>query len=316
MAKPKYEREGVRILKYNINPQEVVENFIIHEMIKMFPEGNESFYDQIRYHVRQYKNHYSEDRFWRLVAGFSESYMLKGYYRMFRGDSHDWVLAEVDLDQLYVKSLSNEINDILKSVNYHATSAGEILREMPAEERVRIIDPFDFKRDSHPVLVVENEQGQLELHDGNRRTVNAAIFEIPKITAYLGFRKENGKPAIREDVLADVIRVMEVADKVDRKLIQSVLNILQIYKENYSNGPKLVDTYIKDHVIRVLNENPEIKDRDKLKKMARSLIAKKVEDKKIPFEPASPEVHTNGNGNGRKEIKKVLFTNAQGLQPS
>jgi hypothetical protein len=96
------------------------------------------------------------------------------------------VLAEVDTDQLTVKAFSGELGDVLKQADYNPAEAGKVIRKLPSEERRALIDPFDFKRDANPIVVIDNGD-ELELHDGNRRAVNAAIFEIPSLTAYLGF---------------------------------------------------------------------------------------------------------------------------------
>lgn len=309
MAYQKYHHKGVRVLKYKVKPEEIAEEFLIHELIKMFPEAEQAFYDQIRYHIRQYRNHYNDDRFWRLVAGLSDAYMLKGYFRMFRGTEYDWVLAEVDTDQLTVKAFSGELGDLLKQADYNPAEAGKVIRKLPAEERRKLIDPFDFKRDANPIVVIDNGD-ELELHDGNRRAVNAAIFEIPSLTAYLGFKSPEGKPAIREDVIADVVKVLNLTEKLDINIMHSVLTVLKVYKEKYINAPQIIDQYLNDHVLPMFEDKKKkILNKNYMIQMINDLLGydpnKKIEDQKLSS--------TNGNG---KKHRILLNGNGQGLQPS
>ncbi len=270
-----------KVIRENVDPADIAEEFVIREMIKMFPEARQEFYDHIRYYVRQYRNQYNADRFWRLIAGLSSGYMLKGHYRMLRGNAYRWSLEEVPLEGLRVKMFGGKIGELLESVDYKPVEAGKILKELDSEERKEYLyDPIDFNRDNYPILVHEDdsEGSAFVLHDGNRRTMNAAVLGFETLQAYVGRKTEYGKPALREDFLADLVKVIKDSEKVDDTVIESLITVLKEFKKNYSNGPYLVDMYIKDHVIPDLGDNKEA-------------ISKAEEVLEIRIE-------NNGNGNG------------------
>lgn len=237
------------VLKDKIDPKDIAKEFVIGELIKMFPQvADEEFYDRIRFFVRETMDTYSENRFWNLIAGLSETFMVKSLHRMLRGTQYSWSLEEVPMHQLKVKSFaSGALGDIMKKVNYNAEKGGAILRSMSPDERIKILHPFRMEKDTYPVIALE-EGDDIILHDGNRRTLNLAVYGIPTVRAYVGRPNKKGKPAIDEAFLAMLLKVMSDGKDMDADAIKSTITILLRAKKNYSNGEPLVKQYVCEHL--------------------------------------------------------------------
>lgn len=275
--KPTKALTDAQILQSHVDPSTIAEDFIVHELIKMFPSGDTEFHDKVRFFVREYRKHYSEDRFWRLVAALSETYMFKSYYRMLKGNQHKWIKANIPMERIKTPMLRHNgtlIGELMVKHDSSPLRVGEELRKMPWEERTKILEPFDFHRDNTPI-VAEVQGEEIVVLDGSRRTVNAGIYDMKYIEAYVGVPLEDGKPALREDFVADLMKVLRDSNQVDDTLVFSFANILKEFKKNYLNGPKLIDDYVKgalgdiknkEHAAlleEVLETSPEEKDKGK-----------------------------------------------------
>jgi hypothetical protein len=266
--------KGVRVIHENIDPAHIAEDFLAHEFIKMFPDADTEFQDKLRFHIRQYRNHYSKERFWRLIAGMSDAYMFKSYFRMLQGTQHKWIYAEVPVERVYTPMLNHDntmIGDLMKKHDCLAIKVGEELRKLPWEERKLILEPFDLKRDNYPILM-EAKEDKLTVIDGSRRAVNAAIYGMEYMDAYVAVEMSEGKPALREDFIADLFKVLRDANKIDTSLMYSFTTILKEYKRNYHNGPKLVDDYIRGSAFNVIDKAENVEDKDELRAMLEDVL--------------------------------------------
>ena len=243
-----------------VEPVKIAEEFVIQELIKLFPDEEQDFYDHVRTHIRNYRKNYSEEKFWRLVTGFSD-YIVKQHYRFLKGNMYEWTLEEIPIKDLYLKKLETVevLGDILKKVDFNAQKAGEILREYPPEVRTKIIDPFKFSKDNYPILVRE-QNGRLEVDDGNRRTINGAVYGMDNIQAYVGrLKNPPGKPAVPETFFKHFYPIFKDMKKFDDKFVESVANILSAFKTSYSNGTQSVNDFIKDHLAEDLKNEDQKK---------------------------------------------------------
>jgi hypothetical protein len=250
---------NTKIIEAKVRPEKIATEFIIQELIKMFPEASEDFYDKIRYYMRQYLNNYSEARFWRLVAGFSD-YMLKRYYRMLYGDEYEWSYEEIPLSELQIRMFTEVkvIGKILEKVNYNAAKAGEIIRKLSPEERMKYLDPFKFSKDYYPIVVEEKDDGNLVVHDGNRRALNYAIYGYKTIKAYVGKkRKKPEKPAIPETFFPQLMSILDDNKEKTDELVKAVYEILAAAKEQYCNGQELVKLYTEKYFLPMLKNNKQ-----------------------------------------------------------
>ncbi len=236
--------DGCEVIKGNIDPIVIAEEFVIQELIKMFPKETEQFYDIIRFYVRDFKNVYSEHRLWKFLAGLSNEYMFKSVYQILRGDQYYWNLESIPLKDLRVKMLSGKIDKILRSVDFRADKAGEILQKLDPKERNELIEPFKLSEDNYPILVVQ-EGNELVVHDGNRRTMDAAIYGMPAIKGYVGrLKNPPGKPAISEGFIILLFHLFKDVDDLDDTLVEALCRILIDVKKTYKDAPELIDMYI------------------------------------------------------------------------
>lgn len=254
------------VIEKNIDPAIIAEEFVIQELIKMFPQATEAFYDKIRFFVRQYRQVYSDDKFWRLIEGFSD-YMLKRHYRLLRGDVYTWSLQEVPVEDLEVRMFvgTGKLDEIIQHAKYNAKKAGEALRKLTPEERMQLIDPFKFSKDNYPVIVQEEEDGRLVVHDGNRRVLNMAIYGLPTIKAYVGKRiQPPGKPAIPESFFTNFVSLLKDMEQVTDETVESLVQIMRAVKENYNNGPQMVDMYTRKYFLPLVKTDKQKKIVEKI----------------------------------------------------
>lgn len=260
--------EPYKIIEKDVEPTVIAQEFIMHELIKIFPNQPEYFYDVIRSGVINYRKYYRDDRFWRLVEGFSD-YMLKGYYRLLKGTKYTFNLEEVPLENLSIRLFGGPLGEIVSKGENNAAKAGKLLREMPLEKRDKLLDPFKLSEDNVPIFVEETDD-ELLVHDGNRRSLDAATFGMETIRGYVARkRKPPGKNAIPEVFLADLTRIMRDADEVSDQLVQSLCIVLIEFKKTYADGPSLVDFYTKQYVI------PFVKNEHQ-KEMSKKVLEYKV----------------------------------------
>ncbi|RJP47327.1 MAG: hypothetical protein C4584_00635 [Armatimonadetes bacterium] len=246
-----------KVLQEKVDPIKIAEDFLIQEFIKMFPDAPEDFYDQMRFYVRKFPQHYSLNRFWRLVSGISEDYMLKSLYRVLKGSQYNWSLEEVPIKELYIKMFDGVLGQILRTVDYNAAKGGEILRKMPPEERLSILDPFKFNKDNYPIIVLE-EAGKLIVHDGNRRTLDAAAFGMPTIKAYIGrLKKEAGKPAVHEGFFTILTHLIKDKEEISDEFISCLTGLLTEFKKTYLDAPEIIDEYIPRHILPQLKSEKQ-----------------------------------------------------------
>ncbi len=240
------------VLKAKVDPKEIAREFIIGELIKMFPKGDIEFHDKIRFFVRETMDSYPENRFWNLIAGMSENFMVKSLHRILRGDQFIWSLEEVPTDKLYVTMLHHpRLDEILPKVDHNVKKAADILSEIDPEERFTFLAPLKLDKDYLPVIAHE-ENGRLEIHDGSRRTLNLAIYGFPRIKAYVGKLNPKGKPAIDEGFFTTLTKIIKDEKHVDTGLVESITEILLKAKNNYANGQKLSEQYAKENIYPLL----------------------------------------------------------------
>lgn len=238
------------VIRSNVSPLDIAEEFIIREVIKLFPREDEKFFDKVRYNIRRYREIYNEDRFWRLLAGLSEAYMFKSLFRMLRGEKFTWNLEKLSLDNLKVKMLSDKAKEYLEKHDFNVKTAGAAMRKLSREEREKIIDPFSFSRDNYPIIAHE-EDDMIIVHDGNRRALNAAIYEAGTIDAYVGRLKAGDclKPAIYPGIISEIIKISKDAIEDRDKVLEALKVILIAMRKAYSNGDEVVQSEIKEHFI-------------------------------------------------------------------
>lgn len=289
------------ILKEKVDPKVIAKEFIIGELIKMFPQADDEFYDKIRFYVRETMDQYPENRFWNLVAGISENFMVKSLHRMLRGDEFFWSLEEIPLDLLEVRMIQvGSLGDVLRKADYNAAKAGEILRSMDSSERLSMLAPFKFEKDTYPVIAHE-EGDSIMLHDGNRRTLNFAVYGSSTIKAYVGRINPHGKPAIDEGFFATLTKIIKDETHVHTYLVESVAEILMKAKTNYINGQKLAEQYAKENIYPLLKRAEH-----------KRIIEKVFEEEKD--EAVSKTNDTNSKKNPNLYIRKFPATKEEFLE--
>lgn len=247
--------QPIQVIRQPVAPQEIALTFLMREMFKLYPAASAAFDEVIAHKIDGLPERLGQEKFWRLIAGLSEGYMLKGIYRLLTNSKFSWQLEEIRMDDVTMTGMGGVLDELLAAADWTPSQFADVWKAQPQSFKDEEgLDPHP-RRDHTPIVLYEQD-GNLRVMDGMRRTCVAAIQRQDSIQAYVGrITNPGGQSMISPD---KVMYTMLLYDEVDHKppgLLDAIKTILITYKKNYRNGPEVVNELVSPWL-----EDPEYAD--------------------------------------------------------
>jgi hypothetical protein len=239
---------------YEATRFELMSELLHKETIKLLPSLDRQEWEKVGRDIKDWLNGERSDLapihdFWNLAEGIMMGSKLKPVVRYVTAENITWTKKDLGIDQI---DIMWPVGILEKSgeLPYTASSILAYLELVPGalEENMELSDRLEGKykhRDHYPVIALQNDKGQYELGDGNRRTLRAILKGKEALSAWVGdysddtFRPKNywvGTGFLRElGYYAQQAKDLGELDAVEvwRKAIQSVLEASTIARINW-----------------------------------------------------------------------------------
>jgi hypothetical protein len=223
-------------------PQEIALQYIQHELIKLFPDQSENFYEQLAKGVSDLPQLLGDDLLWKLLAGLAEGYKFKWTYRTLTDEGLRWRLEKIKLDDVRMTGMSPFMDPILASANWRPSTFAKVWQAHP--EYASHPDAAGMKpeplRDNFPIMLVEKDS-KLKVFDGMRRTSMAALANKPDITAWVGRRVKPGKSKLNADKTLFLFATYSESKHHTAEELQALITISRMVIREHSNGRETVE---------------------------------------------------------------------------
>ncbi len=236
--------QPIQVIRQEIPPEEIAVTFLKREMFKLYPSESQVFDQIIAQKIENLPDHLGHDKFWKLIAGISEGYMLKGIYRLLTDSTFHWRLEEIRMDDVTMTGMGGVLDDLLAEADWTPARFAQVWEaQSQAFRDEEGLHPHP-RRDNTPIVLYE-QGDQLRVMDGMRRTCVAAIQHQATISAYVGrVTDRHGQSMISPDKVMYTMLLYGEAKEKPADLLDAIKTILIAYKKNYRNGPQVVDEMV------------------------------------------------------------------------
>ncbi|MDD5341893.1 MAG: hypothetical protein PHI73_00955 [Patescibacteria group bacterium] len=193
----------LKVIKANVNPLTIANQYLYHEFLKIFWDvADAPFRKKIKRSINRMYRRDGAHNYWLLVAAISEGWRLKWVFRLLTNPAYRWNLELRKISNLTMTGFNPaEVDKLIFKCRRNFSEFAEYYRNHPAffKKYMPNLKPRP-ERDQHPVLAYWNlQEKQLRLFDGMRRATLAAINKKPYIKAYIGYPIKQGGPAVNLD---------------------------------------------------------------------------------------------------------------------
>jgi hypothetical protein len=242
MSTPSTAPQPIEVVRGNVAPQEIALQYIRHEFIKLFPGQTDEFYEQMASGVTRLPSTIGEDALWKLLAGLAEGYKFKWIYRILTNDGLHWRQERISLHDIRMTGMSPFMDPILAEANWQPADFAKVWRDNP--EYASHPDAAGMKpeplRDHLPIMLIE-QNGQLKVFDGMRRTCMAALANKPELTAWVGRRTKPGKGKLNADKTLFLFATYSESETKKPEDLQGLIAVSQMVIREHSNGREVVE---------------------------------------------------------------------------
>ncbi len=218
----------VRILKRNVLPHEIANQYLYHEFLKIFWDvKDKSFRRKIKQSLFRMRKRDGKHTYWLLVAGIGEGWRVKWVYRLLTNPGYVWNLEERKISDLTMTGFNPQIVDriIMRSGRNFYRFAEYYHKHRVFFKKYMPNLKSQPERDNQPVLIFyDHKEGTMRLFDGMRRTVLAAIANKKTIKAYVGYPLRKGKAMVNLDKI-QYLRLLFLDARKDRETYRSFVHI-------------------------------------------------------------------------------------------
>lgn len=238
----------VKTLKINVPTFEMANQFLYHEFLKIFRDvKTPTFRRQLKKSVSGFLKRDGSHNYWLLVAAIAEGWRVKQVYRLLTNPGYRWNLEVRNISDLSMTGFNPPAVDrlIFRSHRRFEEFAG-YYRHHPDffKKYMPNLHPRP-ERDHHPVFVYWNDrEKRLQLFDGMRRTVLAAVARKKTIKAFVGYQVRKGKPMINLDKI-QFYKMAAAFAKKDKKTIDSFIIVGREIVKQHQNARRAFKNSIK-----------------------------------------------------------------------
>ncbi len=209
------------------------------EFIKLTPSLNEKEWQGIGQDIRDWFEGKRSDLapvhdFWNGFHGIMSGFKLKAPVRFITAENVEWSQQEVSVKDIPLSWSIPSIAKLGKGASYQQVYDYIHSSEAEYKKQKDLADMmaarFKISRREFPILLVKSPTGHILL-DGNRRTLEAIIYDRPTIAAWVGDMGGDSEPKnywVSTAFLRDLMREAEAADATgDQATVEAVSKFLK-----------------------------------------------------------------------------------------
>jgi len=196
----------VKVLKKNVSPIKLGNQFLYHEFLKIFRDIEDKlFHKKIKKSLDAFIRREGRHHYWLLISAIAEGWRVKHVYRLLTNTGYHWNLELRQISDLTMTGLNPPIVDRLIhrcQRDFHKFAAYYHRHPVFFKKYMPNLLPRP-ERDHHPVFVYwDARHKQLRLFDGMRRTVLQAVKNKKTIKAFVGYPVKSGKQMVNLDKIS------------------------------------------------------------------------------------------------------------------
>lgn len=224
---------------YDQTRVKIAAQFVHKEFIKLAPSLTESEWQRLgddieRWFVGDRSDLAPVHDFWNGFHGITSGFKLKAPIRFITAQNATWSKQEVPVKDIPLSWSVPSIAKLGKGATYQQvydyihSSKEEYKKQKDLADMMAA--RFKIDRSKFPILLAKTADSYILL-DGNRRTLEAIIYDRPNITAWVGDLNGDNEPKnywIPTGFLRDILREAEAADAAgDQDALEGVVKFLQ-----------------------------------------------------------------------------------------
>lgn len=235
-------RQPLKIIKRNVNPLTLANQYLYHEFLKIFWDVTDaSFRKKMKRSIYRMYQRDGAGNYWLLVAAISEGWKIKWVFRLLTNPAYRWNLELRKISDLTMTGFSPlEVDRVIYKCHRNFSEFADYYRKYPAffKKYMPNLKPRS-ERDHHPIFVYwKPDEKQLRLFDGMRRTSLAAINNKSSIKAYVGYPTSRGKPMVNPDKIQYIKHVFN-GTRLNPATFKAFVRVAREMVKQSQNGAKL-----------------------------------------------------------------------------